>query len=361
MTTLLTTEYLSGLEALLAPAAMRSTSVRAQSFLPQSRAAGQRLAAALQQEQDARARSELAVQLLASAAADLAVVGKLAPETRRRALRDKSPEATLWQGLKDPAALLAPGVAPPRYRGADRDLLAAIHQTLSSIEEDSIETTADAITAALSMNVTVLRDAAKLVGMDTEQLLKELGADEVASFIIAAWEKISLLVGKENAAKIQDTLSESLEKLSEKVAVSSYVKRFLDTDIVYRESRAVIQAYDGPATKMARLTPKIIALEGSFSGRNKLVATLIRLFSLARLTHALRTPPWGPIISASGYMLLIGYELYSAHDHIGDERFALLDRVTGVKTLVYQQLGQETSRKVAKENAEKAEKADSRR
>jgi hypothetical protein len=343
MTTLLTTEYLSGLEKLLAPAAMRSTSARAQHFLPQSQKMGHNLAAALHKEQDTRARSELAIQLLASAAADLAIVSKLAPETRKHSLRDRSPETIIWQGLKNPAALMQPRGQRPRYRGADRDLLAAIHQTLNSIQEASIETTADGLSAALSMNLTVLRDAAKLAGMDTQRLLKEMGADEVAAFAVAAWEKITLLVGPENADKIQETIGESLEKLSEKTAVTTYVKRFLDTDIIYRESRAIIQAYDGPAAKMARLTPKIIAIEGSFSGRDKIVATLIRLFSLARLTQVLRTPPWGPLISASGYLLLIGYELYSAHDHLGTERFALLDRVTGVRTLVHEQLAPETT------------------
>jgi hypothetical protein len=99
-----------------------------------------------------------------------------------------------------------------------------------------------------------------------------------------------------------------------------------------------VQDYNGPDKDLARLTPGILALEGSFAGRNKLAATLIRLLSLAKLAKALRTPPWGPLIVASGYLLIIGYELYSAHDHVDSDRFPFFDRVAGVHTLIATEL-----------------------
>jgi len=340
----LTTEYLAGLEAALPRAAMRDVraedvQTRARAFLPQSRATGQTLAVALSEARTAEDRSLVEVQLLAAAAADLAVADALTGGPESIALRGETPDrALIWQGLTDPAALLRPTIRPAHYRGADRDLLAAVYQTLNSIQESAIETTADAITAALTMNIAILRDAAKLAGMDVKQILEDLGADEIVHFVIEAWQKLGALIGEENVEKMQNAISEAIEKLREKTAVAGYVKRFLDADAIYQECRTLVQDYNGPDKDLARLTPGILALEGSFAGRNKLAATLIRLLSLAKLAKALRTPPWGPLIVASGYLLIIGYELYSAHDHVDSDRFPFFDRVAGVHTLIATEL-----------------------
>ncbi len=346
MTTSLTPEYLTKLEAVLPRTPMRSgggaaISNSAQDLLPRSREAGRALAAALSEAQTAEARSRVEVQLLAAAAADLAVVERLAggdegAVTMRGASDDN---ALIWQGLTDPASLLRPTIRPARYRGADRDLLAAVHQTLNSIQEDAIETTADAITAALTMNIAILREASKLAGLDVKRALEDMGADEIVGFVIEAWQKLADLIGEDNFEKIEATLSESIEKLREKTAVTTYVKKFLDADGIYQKSRTLVQQYDGPDKDLARLAPAVLALEGSFGGRNKLAASLIRLLSLAKLAKALRTPPWGPLMTASGYLLIIGYVLYSAHDHVDSDRYPFFDRVAGVQTLLTARLG----------------------
>ena len=346
MTTSLTPEYLAGLEAVLRRATMRAAprgdvSSSARDLLPRSQETGRALSAALSEAQLPSERSLVEVQLLAAAAADLAVAERLAGNREDRAtLRGDSPDdALIWQGLTDPASLLHPTIRPARYRGADKDLQAAIHQTLTSIQEDAIETTADTITAALTMNIAVLREAVKLAGVDVKQALEDLGADEAVAFVIEAWQKLADLIGEDNFEKIENTLSESIEKLREKTAVATYVKKFLDADGIYKECRTLVQQYDGPDKDLARLTPEILALEGSFAGRNKLAATLIRLLSLAKLAKVLRTPPWGPLIVASGYLLIIGYELYSAHDHMDSDRYPFFDRVAGVQTLITTELG----------------------
>ncbi len=332
-------EYLKRLDALLSPQATlrgagRAPQARAAAFLDESRQAGAALAAALSQAQTANDRSRAEVQLLAAAAADLAAADALTsgPKTAFRGQEDVS--ALIRTAFTDPDALLRPTIRRAHYRGADKDLLAAIHQTLNSIQESAIETTADTITAALTMNMAVLRDAARLAGLDVKQALEDLGAEEAVIFVIEAWQKMSALIGEDNVEKIQDAVSEAIEKLREKTAVASYVERFLDIDDIYKEGRALVQHYDGPDKDLARLTPQILALEGSFAGRNKLVAALVRLLSLAKLAKVLRTPPWGPLIVASAYLLLIGYELYSAHDHVDSDRYPFFDRVAGVRTLL---------------------------
>jgi len=339
--TSLSPNYLNHLQVLLAPpTVMRGEAAQPQPdvFLAESRDAGAALVAALSEAETAQARSRGEVQLLAAAAADLAVADALTrgPGTTFRGQEDAG--ALIQTALTDPDALLRPTIRPVHYRGADRDLLAAVHQTLNSIQESATETTADAITAALTMNVAVLRDAAKLAGLDVKQILEDLGAEEVVAFVIEAWRKMSALIGEDNVEKVQETVGETIEKLREKTAVASYVERFLDTEGIYKESRTLVQHYDGPDKDLARLTPQILALEGSFAGRNKLVATLVRLLSLAKLTKVLRTPPWGPLIVASGYLLLIGYELYSAHDHVDSDRFPFFDRVAGVRSLLVTEL-----------------------
>ncbi len=346
MMTSLTPEYLTGLEAVLPRATMRSkgsadVSIGARALLPRSRETGRALATALSEAQTPEERSLVEVQLLAAAAADLAVAERLAgaPEESQSLRGDAPDDALIWQGLTNPASLLRPTIHPPRYRGADKDLQAAIYQTLTSIQEDVIETTADAITAALTMNIAILREAAKLAGLDVKQALEDLGADEVVTFVIEAWQKLADLIGEDNFDKIENTLSESIEKLREKTAIATYVKKFLSVDGIYKDCRTLVQHYDGPDQDLARLTPEILALEGSFAGRNKLAATLIRLLSLAKLAKVLRTPPWGPMIVASGYLLIIGYELYSAHDHVDSDRFPFFDRVAGVQTLITTGLG----------------------
>lgn len=307
-------------------------------FLAESRDAGAALVAALSEAETAQARSRVEVQLLAAAAADLAVIERLAGRSTTSIMRDDAIAQLIQQALTDPDALLRPTIHPPRYRGADRDLLATIYQTLISIEESATETTADAITAALSMDMALLREAAKLAGLDVKQILEDMGGEEIVTLAIEAWQKMSFLIGEDNVAKVQETMGEVIEKLREKTAVSSYMERFLATEAIYRESRSLVQHYNGSDQKIAQLTPKIIALQGSFSGRNKVAASLIRLLSMVKLIKALRTPPWGPLIVASGYLLIIGYELYSAHDHVDSDRYPFFDRVAGVRTILATEL-----------------------
>lgn len=338
----LTTEYLAALERALPQSPQREvgpSAIDLSDFLPQSQQASQTLAAALRAAQTPEERSMVEVQLLAAAAADLAIADAQLAEVGPAQRESATLTPLIWQGLTDPAALLRPSIQPARYRGADRDLLAAIYQVLNGIQEATTETVADAITAALTMNVAVLREAAKLAGMDIKQVLEDLGADEAVALVIEAWRKLGELIGEDNMEKLQATVGEAIEKLREKAAVSAYVARFLDTETIYQTSRQLVQGYDGPDKDLARLTPQILTLEGSFAGRNKLAATLIRLLTLAKLAKALRTPPWGPLIVASGYVLIIGYELYSAHDHVDSDRFPFFDRVAGVQTLVQKELG----------------------
>lgn len=339
MTTSLTPEYLAGLERALSPTLMRGVrtetgAILAGDFLPRSQTTGETLSAALDQAETPAERSQVEVQLLAAAAADLAVADKLAsgPDTGAALRSEITYEPLIWQGLTNPEALLQSVLQPPRYRGADHELLAVVYQVLNSIQENTIETTADAITAALTMNAAILRDALRLAGMDIQALLEDVGADKIGALVIEAWQKMRFLIGVDNVALVQETVGESIEKLREKIAVSHYVKQFLATDAIYADGRELLQYYQGPESRLTGLAPAILALEGSFSGRNKMVGTLVRLLSLAKLTTPLRTPPWGPLIAVSSYLLLIGYELYSAHDHVDSDRYPFFDRVAGVRT-----------------------------
>ena len=331
-------DYLKHVQAFIAASTPRRASsapaAGAEPLLIESREAGTALAAALRGAKTAEARSRAEVQLLAAAAADLAVAERLVGASEQVVRGSGDVWALIQTGLTDPDALLRPARRPARYRGADKDLLAAIYQVLNSIQDATTETVSDAITGALAMNMAVLREALKLAGADLRQLMKDLGADAVAALAAEALRKLLALAGEDNLAQIEDIAGQALEKLQEKTAVAAYVRDFLDAEGIYQEGRAMIQAYEGPDRDLARLTPKVLALEGSFGGRNKLAAALIRLFALVKLIPALKTPPWGPLATASGYVLIIGYELYTAHDHVDSDKYAFFDRVEGVRTLI---------------------------
>ncbi len=339
--TTLKPDYLNALESFFAGASgeMRGAKGKGatpitKDFFAESHRTGESLAQALSKTDDAWKRSQIEVQLMAAAAADLVIAGELSQEEKPPFRGDEDLWKLIKAGLTDPETLLKPGIRPVHYRGADRDLLATVYQVLNSIEESTIETVADAITGALTLNLAVLREATRMAGADLRQLLKDLGAEEVTAYVGEALMKLLSLLGEDNLSHIEQTAGEAFEKLREKTAVATYVKDFLDTKTIYTEGRHLVQAYDGPDKDLARLTPKILKLEGSFRGRNRLAATLIRLLAFVKLIPAMKTPPWGPLASASGYALIIAYELYSAHDHVDSDRFAFFDRVTGVRTLL---------------------------
>ena len=263
-------DYLSHLQAFFAPPAQRGATsapaAGAEPLLVESRDAGTALAAALRTAQTAEARSRAEVQLLAAAAADLAVAERLAGPSEQVVRGGEDVWALIQTGLTDPDALLRPTLRPARYRGADKDLLAAIYQVLNSIQDATTETISDAITGALTLNMAVLREALKLAGADLRQLLKDLGADAIAALAGEALRKLLALVGEDNLAQIEDIAGQALEKLQEKMAVAAYVGDFLDAEGIYKEGRAMIQAYEGPDRDLARLTPKILALRAVSAG-----------------------------------------------------------------------------------------------
>lgn len=345
--TTLTSDYLAAAEALLVtPPKSRSAAgdtkqfhTRARAFLPKSRKAGNHLQKTWQRSSTPEARTLAEVQLLAAAATDLAIAHKLTGDAAPAAMRgDAAMIPAILQGLTAPKQLIRTTRVTQRYRGADHDLLAAVYQVLNSIQEDTIETTSDAITSALTLNAAILKEAAELTGIDLKKLKKEARTQELMAFLIEAWEKLSVLVGVENMGKAQDIAAEATEKLREKVAVTNYVIKFLDTDEIYQETRQLLASYRGSDKTLAKLSPQIRDLEGSFSGRNKLVSMIVRLLALLKLAPPIRSSPFGPLGIGSAYLLVIGYELYTAHDHVDSNKFPFFDRVQGVHTLVEQTL-----------------------
>ncbi|RUA15536.1 MAG: hypothetical protein DSY55_06060 [Clostridia bacterium] len=344
----LTPDYLAAAEALLgAPSHLRTKTASARqlhaqvrAFLPRSRKASKDLRKTWQRSQIVGERNLAEVQLLAATATDLAIAQRLFVNESSAQMREESSAitTTILRGLTNPEMLLRPTRVMPHYRGADHDLLAAVYQVLTSIEEDAIETTSDAITSAMTLNAAILKEAAEITGVDLKKWKKEARIEELMAFLIEAWEKLSILVGAENISRAQEIGSEATEKLREKVAVTKYVNHFLKTDEIYQETRNLLAAYTGSDKALAKLSPQIRDLEGSFSGRNKLVALIVRLLALLKLAPPIRTSPFGPIGIGSAYLLVIGYELYTAHDHVDSDKFPFFDRVQGVHTLVEQTL-----------------------
>ncbi len=67
----------------------------------------------------------------------------------------------------------------------------------------------------------------------------------------------------------------------------------------------------------------------------RIADVVIKGLSVARLFSPLAALPWGPLGMASAYLSVVGYVLYSAHDHVDSDKYAFFDRVQGVRgTLV---------------------------
>lgn len=150
-------------------------------------------------------------------------------------------------------------------------------------------------------------------------------------YVLVAAAKIRALLGPDAVQRAKEAVLDFIIDLQEYELVSRVVDRFLDTDAIYEEGKGWIQAYDG-SEKTLKATAKLIgALQGSFRGRVLVADVVIKGLSVARLLSPLAAPPWGPLGVASAYLTVVGYVLYSAHDHVDSDSFAFFDRVQGVR------------------------------
>lgn len=315
-----------------------------QHLLLQSQALQAELWQRWQAAEDARQRSMVEVQLLAAAAADLAMAERLTasnqPAVRMRSAISVNQEGLILQALRDPASLLAPAALPAARRGGEGTanektvLLEATWNCLEAVRKDTARASRDAITSLLSMRLAVLKEAAEMLG---GSIIGSLQGEEggflqtAVDYVLSAILKLRLLIGPEGEQQVKEAVLEFLEKVKEEEFLAKNVDKFLGATQVYEDGKAWLRGYEGDAAALAPLTAQMAALQGSFAGRVKVADMIVKGLAVVKLLPALAAPPWGPLAVAAAYLGVVGYVLYSAHDHIDSDKYAFFDRVDGVR------------------------------
>ncbi len=292
-------------------------------------------------------RSVAEVRLLGAAAADLAIAERLA----HSALGDTDEATAIWRSratvghealikraLEEPEKLLSPEPLISYRVGESQELLAATYECLRFVRYETIETCGDALSSILSMDFSLFKQAAALVDVKIAKHIGKLATGlmkTAVDYVLAAIDKIDALLGPEVVGRVKEAVLDFITELQENELVGRAVDGFLKTDAIYEEGKGWIQAYDGSKKTLNSTALTIGALQGSFRGRVRIADVVIKGLSVARLFSPLAALPWGPLGMASAYLSVVGYVLYSAHDHVDSDKYAFFDRVQGVRgTLV---------------------------
>lgn len=303
------------------------------------------------------------VQLLAGAALDLIMAGRLAgPEPGKRSFAPEERTGAMppLPALNELAELRAIVEAPQAYlvgaaalqaarprtrsRGRARTLAGpatelppAVHAALDAISESAVTTGTALVGGMFLIDFSTLRTALGMVGSD---LTKELGADllraggRVLDFVLVANEKILALTGLNAVAEAQKAAQKVvggwLEQLQNGAAFSKVARRVLGTKAIETEIGGWLAAYQGSDEPLSIARDRVGQLAGQYAAKARVVQKVNAGLSLVKLAPPVRTPV-GSAALAVVYLGLLTYTLGSAYDHVDSDRIGLLDRVEGVR------------------------------
>lgn len=325
----------------------------AERFLSQSQAVRAELWQRWQAAADDSTRSLAEVQLLGAAAADLAIAERLlsemAPPTEKMRTRGQSTSedgALIRMALTNPEALLRPAPLPEVARAPDQQaeqLKTAVWNCLEAVKTGAAKASKDAFAGLLAPQyLAILEEAAQLLGDQMAARLPDL-ADKLklaVGYILAAHDKLRQLLGPEAEEQIKKAVVDLFGKVQDEKVVAGIVGKFLDTESRYKQSKGWIDAYQGKPTALPATTERIAALQGSFAGRVKIADVIVKGLAAAKLLLTISAvPPVATVIVAAAYLGVIGFVLYSAHDHVDSDRFPFFDRVVGVSGVLKADLG----------------------
>ncbi len=315
----------------------------AQSLLLQSQEVAQVFAVEWQSADSTYQQSVVEVQLLGSAAADLAIAERLAQsafsETSTDFVIHRSAsligrEALMMRAITEPEKLLAPERLISYRVGASQELLAATYECLRFIRYETIEASKDAMGSMVALDFAVLREAAEFVGEISSKHFAKIATGLMKTaldYVLVAVEKIGMLLGPEGVQRVKMAVLGFVQDMQQDIVLSRTVDKFLNTDAIYKEGKSWVQSFEGSDEALKSTALEIGALQGSYRGRVKIADLIIKGLAIARLLPPMTALPWGPLTIASAYLLVTGYVLFSAHDHVDSDKYAFFDRVQGVR------------------------------
>ena len=311
---------------------------------------------------DAGQRQLAQLQLLAAAAIDL----HLASDLVRRA--DEGPElkvaergasvpgaiAQLQEVLNaSPEAGTAGLVSGQVERGGPvtpEAARAALQQTVKLSLEDISESAALVGQATfanlMQLPAPAVKDAANIVLAELLTRLSE-GVSKLLSKAVAlvsqAIEKIMAAIGKDTETRVRQQTAKWIEDLQKGTLFEALVDRIYETKRIQEELDKKLSeaSADLPAESFNQAAEKISELAKAFEKQKTTLEWLLHGLSWAR-PWILGLTPWGPVGLTAGYVLTIGYIVYSGGDYVdwyrtGDQNW--LNQVNGVRSVVSQAIG----------------------
>jgi hypothetical protein len=303
-------------------------------------------------------RSELAaVQLLASAAADLKVAHELYLATEARGEEPERtgagvPEELLELMAVSPAAGLAGLRAveraargpSPNLQAAQVGLRSAVDEALTDIQKAAAAAVQVNVAGITKLSLPAVSAAANLVLHDA---LVKLG-DALSSLLRKAFDLIRLAIDKILAAlgkDVQDELrkkaGEWVEELRKGGPIESFLGALYEVNKIKDETERRIDAAASitiAAFDVAR--EKVAGLSDRFEAQKKAIQWVARGLSWVG-PWVMTLTPYGPLCLVGAYVAISGYAIYAGGDYVdwyGTGQGNVFDLVTGVRGVVAREL-----------------------
>jgi histone H3/H4 len=341
-------------------AALPDLDERAGLVVERSQALGEEASASLASPQ-AGQRQLAQLQLLAAAAIDL----HLASDLVRRA--DEGPDLDVAErGASVPGAIIelqevlnaspeggiAALVASQVERGgpaspaaARKALQEAVETALEDIKDDAALVGQATFANLMQLPVPAVKDAANIV---LAELLTRLGEgvskllSKAVVLVTQAIDKILKAIGHDVENEARQQAAKWIEDLQKGTLFEVLVDRIYEIKRIQDELDQKLEAAsaDLPAERFNQASEKISELVKAFEKQKKTIEWLLHGLAWAR-PWVMALTPWGPVGLTAGYVLTIGYIVYSGGDYIdwyraGSQQW--LDRVPGVRSVVAQAL-----------------------
>jgi histone H3/H4 len=340
-----------------APDLEERASVVVQRSFDLGQAAGANLASV-----DSGQRELAQLQLLAAAALDLHVASDLARRAEEGPgleIAERStaiPQAIMelnaildadpLKGITGLVGGLVERGGPAESQSAREALMQAIEFTLEDIQEGAAKLGQATFSNLMQLPVPPLKDAASVV---LAELFEKVGQDvsrllsKAVALIAQAIDKLVQALGKDTEEAARKKVTEWIEDLQAGTLFVALVKRLYETERIRTELVEVLEGLpeDLPAERYNQATVRVNELAAIYAKQNKTIDWLRHGLAWAR-PWIMSLAPWGPLGLTAGYVLTIGYVVYSGGDYLdwyrtGEE--AWLDRVAGLRTTVDQIMG----------------------
>jgi len=306
------------------------------------------------QAEDALARQVAEIRLLAACAADLEIADDLVnldrgvPRLTSRGRYTTGPSRDLLKLLTmSDEEVIKQALTPRRRRGVTRAAgppADRLKETVEAALDHMRETTADvgqrAIEGLVLMDAALLLEAARIVSADVAELLGEGFSrllQTAARYVLAAYEKVSLLLGPEKMAEIREQIMAWIEELKEGELFPVLVEKLFQTEALKRDVAGWLAASTASATTLAQTRAAVEQLDTAFASKAELADKIVGSLALVKLLPPAMTPV-GRLVIAAVYLGLVGYVVFTGYDHVDSDQWRLIDRVSGIRQVTLEAL-----------------------